>query len=40
MVDKLGTEIDNHDFFNTLIFDIELPDECEKFSLNLLTCGI
>jgi hypothetical protein len=30
MVDKLGIEVDNHDLFNTLIFYIELPNECAK----------
>jgi hypothetical protein len=30
MVDKLGTEVDSHEFFNTLIFDIELPNKCAK----------
>jgi hypothetical protein len=30
MVDKLGTEVDSHEFFRTLIFDIELPNECAK----------
>jgi len=30
MVDKLGTKIESHDFFNTLIFYVELFDECAK----------
>jgi hypothetical protein len=30
MVDKLGTEVDNHDFLKTLIFYTELLDECAK----------
>jgi hypothetical protein len=30
MVDKLGTEVDNHDFFNSLIFNTKLLDECAK----------
>jgi hypothetical protein len=30
MVDKLSIEVDNHDFFNTLIFYTKLCDECAK----------
>ncbi len=30
MVDKLGTEVDSHDFFNFLIFDTKLLNECAK----------
>jgi hypothetical protein len=30
MVDKLGTKVDSHDFFNSLIFDTKLLDECAK----------
>ncbi len=30
MVDKLGIEVESHDFFNTLIFYVELLDECAK----------
>jgi hypothetical protein len=30
MVDKLGTKVNNHDFFNTSILNIGLPDECAK----------
>jgi hypothetical protein len=30
MVDQLGTEVDSHDFFNSLIFDTKLLDECAK----------
>jgi hypothetical protein len=30
MVDKLGTKVESHDFFNTLIFYVELLDECAK----------
>ncbi len=30
MVDKLGTQVDSHDFFNSLIFDTKLFDECAK----------
>jgi hypothetical protein len=30
MVDKLGIKVDNHEFFNSLIFDTKLFDECAK----------
>jgi hypothetical protein len=30
MIDKLGTEVDSHDFFNALIFYIDLPNKCAK----------
>ncbi len=30
MVDKLGTEVDNHDFFNSLIFYTKLLNKCAK----------
>jgi hypothetical protein len=30
MVDKLGIEVDIYDFFNSLIFDTKLLDECAK----------
>jgi hypothetical protein len=32
MVDKLGIEVDSHDFFNFLLFYTKLFDECEKVS--------
>ncbi len=30
MVDKLSTKVDNHDFFNTLIFHKKMSNECAK----------
>jgi hypothetical protein len=30
MVDKFGTEVDSHDFFNTLVFYTKLLDGCAK----------
>ncbi len=30
MVDKLGTKVDSHDLFNSLIFDTKLLNKCAK----------